>query len=109
MFHKFLLYGMKIHAHPEKAVEVSFNGRVKEFWIGGNHSVSRIEKRADGSEVEIISPDLPKRAAEICNSLVAVMVMARMVIILVMVMMFVVVTAAGCSCVGSGSASQSSR
>ena len=33
------------------------------------HSVSRIEKRADGSEVEIISPDLPKRAAEICNSL----------------------------------------
>lgn len=36
------------------------------------HSVSRIEKRADGSEVEIISPDLPKRAAEICNSLVDV-------------------------------------
>lgn len=34
------------------------------------HSASRIEKDANGSEVEIISPDLPKRAAEICNGLV---------------------------------------
>lgn len=34
------------------------------------HSVSRIEKDAEGSEKEIISPDLPKRAAEVCNGLV---------------------------------------
>lgn len=34
------------------------------------HNASRIEKTADGSEVEIISPELPKRAAEICNGLV---------------------------------------
>lgn len=33
------------------------------------HSTSRIEKQADGSEVEIISPELPKRAAEISNGL----------------------------------------
>ena len=34
------------------------------------HNMSRIEKDADGSEREIISPDLPKRAAEICNGIV---------------------------------------
>jgi hypothetical protein len=34
------------------------------------HSSSRIETQADGSETEIISPDLPKRAAEICNGIV---------------------------------------
>lgn len=34
------------------------------------HSTSRIEKQADGSEVEIISPNLSKRAAEVCNGLV---------------------------------------
>ena len=34
------------------------------------HSASRIEKDADGSESEIISPELPKRAAEICNGIV---------------------------------------
>ena len=34
------------------------------------HNASRIEKTADGSEIEIISPDLPKRAAEICNGIV---------------------------------------
>lgn len=34
------------------------------------HSASRIEKDADGSEREIISPELPKRAAEICNGIV---------------------------------------
>ena len=34
------------------------------------HSASRIEKNADGSEIEIIYPDLPKRAAEICNGIV---------------------------------------
>ena len=34
------------------------------------HSAARVEKTADGSEVEIISPDLPMRAAEICNGIV---------------------------------------
>ena len=34
------------------------------------HNASRIEKTADGSDIEIISPDLPKRAAEICNGIV---------------------------------------
>lgn len=34
------------------------------------HSATRIEKDANSSEIEIISPDLPKRAAEICNGLV---------------------------------------
>ena len=34
------------------------------------HSTARTEKTAEGSEIEIISPDMPKRAAEICNGLV---------------------------------------
>lgn len=34
------------------------------------HNTTRIEKTADGSEVEIIGPELPKRAAEICNGIV---------------------------------------
>lgn len=34
------------------------------------HNTSRIEKAADGTETEIISPDLPRRAAEICNGIV---------------------------------------
>ena len=34
------------------------------------HSTSRIEKTAEGSELEIISPDMPGRASEICNGLV---------------------------------------
>ena len=34
------------------------------------HSAARVEKTADGSEVEIISPEMPQRAAEICNGLV---------------------------------------
>lgn len=34
------------------------------------HNASRIEKTADGSEIEIIYPDLPRRAAEICNGIV---------------------------------------
>ena len=34
------------------------------------HSASRVEKTADGSDIEIISPDLPKRASEICNGIV---------------------------------------
>lgn len=34
------------------------------------HSSSRIEKDADGNEHEIVFPDIPKRAAEICNGLV---------------------------------------
>lgn len=37
------------------------------------HSASRVEKTADGSEIEIISPELPKRAAEICNGLVDIL------------------------------------
>ncbi len=34
------------------------------------HNSIRTEKTADGSEIEIISPELPKRAAEICNGIV---------------------------------------
>lgn len=34
------------------------------------HSASRVEKTADGSDIEIISPDLPKRASEVCNGIV---------------------------------------
>ena len=34
------------------------------------HSATRTEKTADGSEIEIISPEMPKRASEICNGLV---------------------------------------
>lgn len=34
------------------------------------HSTSRTEKDSDGNEREIISPELPKRAAEICNGIV---------------------------------------
>lgn len=34
-----------------------------------HHSV-RMEKTADGQDIEIISPELPKRAAEICNGIV---------------------------------------
>ena len=34
------------------------------------HSTARIEKTAEGGDVEIISPEMPKRAAEICNGLV---------------------------------------
>lgn len=34
------------------------------------HNAARIEKNADGSEREIIYPDLPKRASEVCNGIV---------------------------------------
>ena len=34
------------------------------------HSASRVEKTAEGSDIEIISPDLPKRASEVCNGIV---------------------------------------
>lgn len=37
------------------------------------HSGSRIEKDADGSEREVIYPDLPKRAAEVCNGIVDIL------------------------------------
>ena len=37
------------------------------------HSATRIEKNAEGSEIEIISPELPKRAAEVCNGLVDIL------------------------------------
>ena len=35
-----------------------------------SHQTSRIEKTGDGSEIEILSPDIPKRAKEIINQLV---------------------------------------
>lgn len=31
-----------LHAHPEKAVEISFNGSLQEEWIDGNHKVEVI-------------------------------------------------------------------
>lgn len=34
------------------------------------HSVPRIEKTADGSEIEIVSPDVPKRGYKVINQLV---------------------------------------
>lgn len=34
------------------------------------HSAKRIEKTAENSEIEIVFPEMPKRAAEICNGLV---------------------------------------
>lgn len=34
------------------------------------HEAIRIQKDAEGNEMEIISPEMPKRAAEICNGLV---------------------------------------
>lgn len=34
------------------------------------HSSTRVEKTADDSDVEIIFPEMPKRASEICNGLV---------------------------------------
>lgn len=36
------------------------------------HNGSRIEKDAEGNEYEVIYPDMPKRASEICNGLVDV-------------------------------------
>lgn len=35
-----------------------------------SHSASRVEKNAEGSELEVIYPDMPRRASEICNGLV---------------------------------------
>lgn len=37
-----------------------------------SHDAKRIEKTADGSEIEILSPDIPKRAREIINQIVDV-------------------------------------
>ena len=34
------------------------------------HSAKRIETNADGNEIEIVFPEMPKRASEICNGLV---------------------------------------
>ena len=31
-----------LHAHPEKAVEISFNGNMIEDWIDGNHKVEMV-------------------------------------------------------------------
>ena len=49
--------------------------KINEIPWGGGYTACKkefesIEKTADGSEIEIISPDLPKRAAEICNGIV---------------------------------------
>lgn len=58
------------------ACKKEFEGALRKITMMGYgviliaHNASRIEKTADGSEVEIISPDLPKRAAEICNGIV---------------------------------------
>ena len=58
------------------ACKKEFEGALRKITMLGYgivliaHSAARVEKTADGSEVEIISPEMPKRAAEICNGLV---------------------------------------
>lgn len=58
------------------ACKKEFEGALRKITMLGYgivliaHSAARTEKTADGSEVEIISPEMPKRAAEICNGLV---------------------------------------
>lgn len=58
------------------ACKKEFEGALRKITMLGYgivliaHNTSRVEKTAEGSEVEIISPELPKRAAEICNGLV---------------------------------------
>lgn len=58
------------------ASKKEFEGALRKITMMGYgvvliaHNASRIEKTADGSEIEIIYPDLPKRAAEICNGIV---------------------------------------
>lgn len=53
-----------------------FEGALRKITMLGygivliSHSATRTEKTADGSEVEIIFPEMPKRASEICNGLV---------------------------------------
>ena len=58
------------------ACKKEFEGALRKITMLGYgivliaHSAARTEKTADGSEVEIISPEMPKRASEICNGLV---------------------------------------
>lgn len=58
------------------ACKKEFEGALRKITMLGYgivliaHNTSRVEKTAEGSEIEIISPELPKRAAEICNGLV---------------------------------------
>ena len=58
------------------ACKKEFEGALRKITMLGYgivliaHSAARVEKTADGSEVEIISPEMPKRASEICNGLV---------------------------------------
>jgi len=58
------------------ATKKEFEGALRSITMWGYgivliaHNTQRIQKTADGSEVEIISPEMPKRAAEICNGLV---------------------------------------
>ena len=60
------------------ACKKEFEGALRKITMLGYgivliaHSAARVEKTADGSEVEIISPEMPKRASEICNGLVAI-------------------------------------
>lgn len=58
------------------ACKKEFEGTLRKITMLGYgivliaHSATRVEKTADGSEIEIISPEMPKRASEICNGLV---------------------------------------
>lgn len=58
------------------ATKKEFEGALRKITMLGYgivliaHNTSRVEKTAEGGEVEIISPEMPKRAAEICNGLV---------------------------------------
>lgn len=58
------------------ACKKEFEGALRKITMLGYglvliaHSAARTEKTAEGNEIEIIFPELPKRAAEICNGLV---------------------------------------
>lgn len=58
------------------AAKKEFEGALRKITMLGYgivliaHESTRIEKTASGSEVEVISPEMPKRAAEICNGVV---------------------------------------
>lgn len=58
------------------AAKKEFEGALRKITMLGYglvliaHESTRIQKDAEGNEMEIISPEMPKRAAEICNGLV---------------------------------------
>jgi len=58
------------------AAKKEFEGALRKITMLGYglvliaHEATRIQKDAEGNETEIISPEMPKRAAEICNGLV---------------------------------------